>query len=72
LPVNCVATDRELRQLALAICGLLAAAVPGGRLPFGLSSTVITPATTAATAWRIEVRAAQIHSIYGAHRPPFN
>ena len=57
---------------ATAICGLLAAAAPGGRLAFGLLSALIVLATMAATVWRIEIRSSQIHLLYGVNRPPFN
>lgn len=57
---------------AVAICGLLAAIVPGGRLAFGLLSALAVLVTVAVTVWRIEIRSAQIHSLYGVHRPPFN
>jgi len=57
---------------AVAFCGLLAAAVPAGRLAFGLLSTLAVLITVAITVWRIETRSSQIHSIYGVDRPPFN
>ncbi|MCU7726368.1 hypothetical protein ODJ79_21780 [Actinoplanes sp. KI2] len=57
---------------AVAFCGLLAAAVPAGRLAFGLLSTLTVLVTVGVVVWRIEIRSAQIHSIYRVHRPPFN
>jgi hypothetical protein len=57
---------------AMATCGLLAVAVPGGRFAIGLLSALTVLVTMAATVWRIEIRSSQIHSLYGINRPPFN
>jgi hypothetical protein len=57
---------------AAAVCALLAAAAPDGRLTAGLLGTVTVVATVAVVVWRIEIRSAQIHSLYGVNRPPFN
>ena len=58
--------------VAVGLCGLFAAAQPGLQLAWGLIGTLTVLATVAAVVWRIEIRASQIHALYGVNRPPFN
>jgi hypothetical protein len=58
--------------VAAALCGLFAAVQPGHRLAWGLLGTLTVLGTVVAVVWRIEIRASQIHALYGVNRPPFN
>jgi len=58
--------------VVVALCGLFAAAHPDQPLAWGLMGSLAVLATVVAVVWRIEVRASQIHALYGVNRPPFN
>jgi hypothetical protein len=61
-----------LGGLTIATCGIMAVQMPRDEVFWGFAGAVASIVTVILVVARTELRASQIHAVYGVNRPPFN